>query len=193
MKIIPDFSIEEQFKGKLIAGVDEAGRGPLAGPLAAAAVILSSISIKGIRDSKLISSNKRRNIYHSIIANYHYGIGIATVEEIDIYNVYNATKLACIRAVQALPVQPDIVIVDGNMRFDDARFHSFVKGDQRSVSIAAASIVAKVHRDDIMLDLATIHPEYEWHINKGYPTSQHKALIRQLGTTIWHRKSFKML
>jgi ribonuclease HII len=187
-----DYSIELSLQG-VIAGIDEAGRGPLAGPVVAAAVIIDPNNlIPGINDSKLISEKKRLELYKFITANYPYSIGIATNEEIDEINILQATKLACTRAFDALPMKADTVIIDGNMKFEQKNFISIIKGDQKSLSIAAASIIAKVTRDKIMLDLHESFPQYSWDKNKGYPTKDHTVAIRNFGSSIHHRKTFKV-
>ncbi|MDF2965283.1 MAG: ribonuclease [Rickettsiaceae bacterium] len=190
---MPDYSIELSYPGKVIAGIDEAGRGPLAGPVVAAAVIIDPNKlISGINDSKLISEKKRLELYEFITANYLYAVGIATPEEIDRLNILNATKLACTRAFDDLRVTADIALVDGNMKFDRANFVSIVKGDKKSLSIAAASIIAKVTRDRIMQKLETEYPIYNWGKNKGYPTKDHAEAIKLHGPCPYHRKSFRV-
>lgn len=190
---MPNFSIEESYEGKIIAGIDEAGRGPLAGPVVAAAVIVDrSHHIAGINDSKKLSAKKRQELYNEIVAHYQWAVCIISNDEIDEINILEATKKACLGAVSNLKTAPDVVIVDGNMKFLDKRFVSYVKGDQLSISIAAASIVAKVTRDAIMTDLSRDFPEYLWHKNAGYGTIQHRMAIAKYGLTDYHRKSFKL-
>ena len=188
-----DLEIEQRFFGKIIAGVDEAGRGPLAGPVVAAAVIVDQNNIiKGIRDSKKLSKKKREDIYHSITSHYIWSVGIVGSDEIDEINILQATIKACRLAVGALKVKADIVLVDGNMKFGDQRFLSIIKGDDKSISIAAASIIAKVTRDRLMNDLSNEFPEYKWHQNAGYGTKEHKEAIIKHGQSVHHRKSFKV-
>ena len=188
-----DLEIEQRFFGKIIAGVDEAGRGPLAGPVVAAAVIVDQNNIiKGIRDSKKLSKKKREDIYHSITSHYIWSVGIVGSDEIDEINILQATIKACRLAVFALKVKADIVLVDGNMKFGDQRFLSIIKGDDKSISIAAASIIAKVTRDRLMNDLSNKFPEYKWHQNAGYGTKEHKEAIIKHGQSVHHRKSFKV-
>ena len=188
-----DLEIEQRFFGKIIAGVDEAGRGPLAGPVVAAAVIVDQNNIiKGIRDSKKLSKKKREDIYHSITSHYIWSVGIVGSDEIDEINILQATIKACHLAVSALKVKADIVLVDGNMKFGDQRFLSIIKGDDKSISIAAASIIAKVTRDRLMNDLSNEFPEYKWHQNAGYGTKEHKEAIIKHGQSVHHRKSFKV-
>lgn len=186
-----DFEIENQYKGKIIAGVDEAGRGPLAGPVVAAAVIANQSNfIDGIKDSKKIPKKKRQDLYNFITENYCYAIGVVSSEEIDKINILEATKKACLIAVKSLKISPEIVIVDGNMKFSDTRFNSIIKGDDKSYSIAAASIIAKVTRDRLMESLSIDYPVYDWHKNSGYGTKYHLEAIREHGITSQHRKSF---
>ncbi len=188
-----DLEIEQQFIGKTIAGVDEAGRGPLAGPVVAAAVIVNQNNIiKGIRDSKKLSKKQREDIYHQITSNYAWSVGIVGPHEIDKINILQATMKACRMAVSGLEVVANIVLVDGNMKFGDQRFLSIIKGDDKSMSIAAASIVAKVTRDRLMHNLSTEFPEYKWHQNSGYGTKEHIEAIIKHGQSMHHRKSFKV-
>lgn len=183
--------IEESYKVKVVAGIDEVGRGPLSGPVIAAAVIVNpKIFIKDIKDSKMLSAKKREKIASEIKEHYLFGIGEASVAEIDEVNIYNATKLAMMRAAENLPEIPEIVLVDGNMNFADQKFKSIIKGDNISRSIAAASIVAKVHRDCIMKELSLDHPEYGWEKNVGYATKTHISAIQKYGPTIHHRSKF---
>lgn len=187
-----DLSIESNYQG-ILAGVDEAGRGPLAGPVVAAAVIIDQNNlIKGIKDSKKLSKNTRKALYIKIIQNYLWSIGIIWPKEIDQINILEATKKACVLAVQGLIVQPEIVIIDGNMKFSDKRFVSYIKGDDKSISIAAASIIAKVTRDRIMELLHKEFPYYLWAKNSGYGTKEHISAIEKYGFSIHHRQSFKV-
>ncbi len=188
---MPTLELESQYKGKIIAGVDEVGRGPLAGPVVAAAVVvLPEIFIDGINDSKKLSLKKREELSSLIINNYNYSIGEATVEEIEELNISGATKLAMSRAVKGLPSTPDVILVDGNMKFDDIRYVSIIKGDSLSISIAAASIIAKVYRDNLMKKLSILYPEYGWEKNSGYGTHMHISAIKKYGITVEHRKKF---
>ncbi len=190
---MPDLEIEKKFIGKIIAGVDEAGRGPLAGPVVAAAVIVDQDNIiKGIKDSKKLSKKQREDIYHHITSNYLWAVGIVGSSEIDEINILQATIKACCLAVSILEVKADIVLVDGNMKFDDQRFLSIIKGDDKSISIAAASIIAKVTRDRLMDNLSDEFPEYKWHQNSGYGTKEHMEAIIKYGQSVHHRKSFKV-
>jgi ribonuclease HII len=175
-----------------VAGIDEVGRGPLAGPVVAAAVILDRKRIpKGLNDSKQMSADAREDAYHRIMAVAIVGIGEASVDEIDIVNIRRATHLAMARAVRALAHVPAFALVDGN----DAPpllcpCDTLVSGDARSVSIAAASIIAKVTRDRMMMALHAEHPFYGWLTNKGYGTEEHLAALNRHGPCPHHRKSF---
>lgn len=189
---MPDLSIETNYIG-LIAGVDEAGRGPFAGPVVAAAVVVDqSKIIPGIKDSKKLSKTKREELYDKITENYLWAMALVEPQEIDEINILEATKKACIKAVAELTMQPQIVLVDGNMKFNDDRFISYIKGDDRSLSIAAASIVAKVTRDRIMGTLHNEFPHYGWINNSGYGTKEHLAAIKKHGYSPYHRLSFKI-
>ncbi len=193
----PDFSAETallQTGIKHIAGVDEAGRGPLAGPVVAGAVILDPDDIPGgLNDSKKLSLARREALFDALQTRAKVGIGIATPAEIDEINILHAAMLAMTRALAALPQAPDFCLIDGNRLPPDlpAKAEALVKGDARSLSIAAASIIAKVTRDRIMVDLAQQHPGYDWGKNMGYPTKAHIAAIGALGVTPHHRQSFK--
>jgi ribonuclease HII len=187
-----DLSIESNYQG-VVAGVDEAGRGPLAGPVVAAAVIIDQNNlIEGIKDSKKLSKNKREELYVKITQNYVWSIGVVEPKEIDEINILEATKKACVLAVEGLIKEPSVVIVDGNMKFSDKRFVSYIKGDDKSISIAAASIIAKVTRDRIMGLLHQEFPYYFWAKNSGYGTKEHISAIEKYGSSIHHRLSFKL-
>ena len=193
----PDFSFEAEAIAAghlIIAGVDEVGRGPLAGPVTAAAVILNPASIpEGLNDSKKLSAKKRAAVLDAILSTAQVGIAHASVEEIDSLNILRASHLAMVRAIAALPVQPDFVLVDGNLLPNDllSPARPVIGGDAKSVSIAAASIVAKVTRDEIMVDLGQQYPGYGWEKNAGYPSVAHKSAMKALGVTPHHRRSFK--
>lgn len=177
----------------VVCGVDEAGRGPLAGPVYAAAVILpDGLEEMGINDSKKMSEKKREQLFDIIIENaLAYGIGFATETEIDEINILNATFLAMRRAVEAMGVKPDLVLVDGNRKPNTGYEEmTLVKGDAKSISISAASILAKVSRDRYMKDLAERHPEYKFEQHKGYGTKLHYEMIEQYGILPDHRRSF---
>ena len=189
---LPDFETELEWGGR-VAGVDEAGRGPLAGPVVAAAVILEPDNIpEGLDDSKKLSHKRRAALLTQLLEVANVGIGIASVEEIDEINILRASHLAMERAVDALAEIPDVALIDGNLlpRNLPCRGVPMVKGDTRSLSIAAASIVAKERRDAIMVDLAQQHPGYGWETNMGYPTKSHKSALEKFGVTPHHRRSF---
>lgn len=180
-------------KIKYLAGVDEAGRGPLAGPVVAAAVIFrKSTIIKGVNDSKLLSEKQREALYEKIISSaLSYSVSIVEHEVIDEVNILNATLLAMKQSIDDLKIKPDLILVDGNRTFQsDIPVLTIIKGDSKSFSIAAASILAKVTRDRLMKNLAVQYPIYQWQQNKGYPTKQHREIIKKLGPSPLHRKSF---
>lgn len=196
MKSTPDFSFETDLRatGALrIAGVDEVGRGPLAGPVTAAAVILDPSNIPdGLNDSKALTAKRRAVLEPLIFAAAEVSIAHATVEEIDDINILRASHLAMERAVAGLG-QVDHALIDGNMipRNLTCPATTVVKGDARSLSIAAASIVAKICRDRIMVELAQQYPGYGWETNAGYGSKSHMSAIQNLGITPHHRRSFK--
>ncbi|WP_374146996.1 ribonuclease HII [Sphingomonas sp. 28-63-12] len=175
----------------MIAGVDEAGRGPLAGPVVAAAVILCAGGIAGLDDSKKLSAARREGLFAEISARCTFGIGMASVEEIDSLNILWATMLAMERAVAALGVDPREVLVDGN-RCPAWRWRSraIIGGDAIEPCISAASIIAKVTRDRIMIAADRDHPGYGWAANKGYGARVHLDALDRLGPTPLHRRSF---
>lgn len=177
-----------------IAGVDEVGRGPLCGPVTAAAVILNPDDIpQGLNDSKKMTAKKRDALYDEILAKADCCIAHASVQEIDEINILRAAHLAMTRAIAGLATAPDHILIDGNMipKGLTTSAEAVVKGDGRSLSIAAASIIAKVARDRIMGDLASEFPGYGWEKNAGYGTKQHMEGLRTLGVTPHHRRSFK--
>ena len=176
-----------------IAGVDEAGRGPLAGPVCAAACILPrNLEIPGLNDSKKLSPQKREALYDVIIKSaVSYGIAFATVEEIESLNILNATFLAMNRALSQLSPQPALALIDGNRNSGiSIPSRCVVKGDSLCADIAAASVLAKVTRDRYMLTMAEQYPEYGFEKHKGYGTAQHYAALRQFGPSPIHRPSF---
>ncbi|MBE0573207.1 MAG: ribonuclease HII [Ignavibacteriaceae bacterium] len=180
-------------KVKYLAGVDEAGRGPLAGPVVAAAVIFNKkTNIKGVNDSKLLTEKQREELYEKIISlAIAYSVSVVEHNVIDEVNILQASLLAMRQAVDDLEIKPDLVLVDGNRKFQsDIPVITIVKGDSKSFSIAAASILAKVTRDRLMKKLAVKYPVYLWEQNKGYPTRQHREIIQKLGPSPLHRKSF---
>jgi ribonuclease HII len=187
-------AVELQIRGGPVAGVDEAGRGPLAGPVVAAAVILDPASIPdGIADSKTLEPEVRRALYHEILATAQVGVGVAGVDRIDADNILNASLWAMSVAVAELPARPRLALIDGNKV--PPRLHctsrAIVRGDAKCLSIAAASIVAKVTRDAIMVELGRAYPHYGFERHKGYATPEHHAAIERLGVTPHHRRSFK--
>lgn len=191
--VAPTFDFENRCAARPVCGIDEAGRGALAGPVVAAAVILDPERLpKGIDDSKKLTPARREALYEEIVAVAHVGIGEASCDEIDEINILQASFLAMRRAVSQLPVVPAHALVDGNM--PPPGFHCpvtcIVSGDALSLSIAAASIIAKVHRDRILRDLARSFPAYAWDANAGYGTPQHLRALRLVGPSPFHRKSF---
>jgi len=193
----PDFSLEtaaHQAGFTRVAGIDEVGRGPLAGPVVAAAVILNPENIpSGLNDSKKLTAKRRDALAEQILAQAEVGLGQASVAEIDALNILRATHLAMERALAAMPSRPDHLLIDGNQlpKALTISAQAVVKGDARAFSIAAASIVAKSARDRLMWDLAQHFPGYGWEANAGYPTKSHINALRNLGVTPHHRRSFK--
>ena len=178
---------------KLICGVDEAGRGPLAGPVCAAAVILPAhIDIPGLDDSKKLSDKRRRELYPIIKEQaIAYSIGLADCKEIDEINILQATFLAMERAISAMDIKPEVALIDGNRQKDfGLPVETVVHGDSLSASIAAASILAKVTRDDLMLEMAQEYPQYGFEIHKGYGTKAHYAALAEFGPCPIHRMTF---
>lgn len=178
---------------KIVCGVDEAGRGPLAGPVCAAAVILpADAEIPGLNDSKKLSDKKRRELYPVIKETaIAYGIAFADHNEIDEINILQATYLAMERALGQLSVKPDLALIDGNRAKDfGLPVRTVIKGDSLSASIAAASVLAKVTRDDLMLKMAQEYPGYGFEIHKGYGTKAHYAALQKLGPSPIHRMTF---
>ena len=179
-----------------IAGVDEAGRGPLAGPVVAAAVVLGRDAPCGLDDSKKLSPVRRAELEAAIKESCRWALGAADVEEIDRINIFQATMLAMTRAVALLDLDPEEVLIDGNLtpagrtRAWRWRARAIVGGDALEPCISAASIIAKEHRDRLMRDLALRHPEYGWERNMGYGTAEHLAALRTYGATLMHRRSF---
>ena len=194
MKPVSDFTFETAALAAgatFVVGVDEVGRGPLAGPVTAAAVRLDPANIPaGLADSKTLTARSREALSDWLMAHARVAVAHASVEEIDSLNILRASHLAMERAVAALGA--DHALIDGNLipRNLTCRAEALVKGDTRCQSIAAASIVAKVARDRIMVDLAQQHPGYGWEKNAGYPTKAHLTALLNLGVTPWHRRSF---
>lgn len=200
LQMQPSFSLENSFNNLIVAGIDEAGRGPLAGPVVAACVILDQNNFpSGINDSKKLSPKKRAQLFDQIKASAKIGLGIAEAEKIDQINILEATKLAMFEAYKNLhekySINPQLVLVDGNVipfkKIDEIEeIIAVVKGDQKSLSIAAASIVAKEVRDRIMKEIDLIYPQYGFAKHSGYPTEFHIQKIKEFGICKFHRKSF---
>ncbi len=193
MKNTPNFDFETESKHP-VCGIDEVGRGPWAGPVMAAAVVLDPLNIPaGLNDSKKLSAAKREALFEEINATAMVAIGVASVEEIDQINILQATFLAMRRAIEALEITPVFALIDGNKIPPGlpCKARAIVKGDSRSVSIAAASIIAKVTRDRLMCDLSATFPGYSWETNMGYGTKAHQEGLAKLGVTPHHRVSFK--
>ncbi|SMH47136.1 ribonuclease HII [Maritimibacter sp. HL-12] len=193
----PDFSLEAAAiaaGATRVAGVDEVGRGPLAGPVTAAAVVLNPDDIPaGLNDSKKLTARRREALFDEIMARAAVSVAHASVAEIDSLNILRAAHLAMERAIAALAPTPDHLLIDGNLVPKGLTLPAVavVKGDGRALSIAAASIVAKVTRDRIMVDLAQQHPGYGWERNAGYPSKSHISALQDLGVTPHHRRSFR--
>lgn len=196
---MPDLKLEKAAgaPGVLVAGIDEAGRGPLAGPVVAAAVVLPGKALprklsRAINDSKLLLPAVRAELFEDISGRCTVGVGQAGVAEIDELNILQATFLAMRRALEALPTPPGAALVDGNRLPPglSCEGRTVVDGDQVSLSIAAASIIAKVTRDRLMIELAARYPGYGWQTNFGYATAEHRAAIRSLGICAEHRRTF---
>lgn len=192
-----DYEIEKEYTAKgfrLICGIDEAGRGPLAGPVCAAAVILPiGTEIEGLNDSKKLTEKKREILFSMIIEKATaYGIGFASEQEIDEINILNATFLAMRRAVEVLGISPDLLLIDGNQKpkIGVGEEVTVIKGDAKSVSVAAASVLAKVSRDRYMLEKAQEYPQYAFEKHKGYGTKLHYEKIAEYGVSPIHRKTF---
>ncbi len=196
METVNLWEIEDSFREKgyeLICGVDEAGRGPLAGPVCAAAVILPwDLEIPGLNDSKKLTDARRRELFPVIREKaLAYGIAFASPQEIDEINILQATFLAMERALSQLSVKPDLALIDGNRsREFGLPVETVVKGDARSANIAAASILAKVTRDDYMIEQSKLYPAYGFEVHKGYGTKRHYAALEEFGPCPIHRASF---
>ncbi|MFA5602686.1 MAG: ribonuclease HII [Bacilli bacterium] len=177
-----------------IGGVDEVGRGPLVGPVVAACVVLpNDFKLEGLTDSKKLSE-KKRDIFYSYIKEHALGIGIGIIDEkeIDRINILEASKKAMIKAVNNVKCTLEYALVDGNMKINiDIPYLSIIKGDSKSISIAAASVIAKVTRDKMMYDFDKRYPEYEFKNHKGYPTKRHIELLKKYGVLDEYRKSYK--
>ncbi len=195
--MFPNFKIEQDLIRNgcsIIAGVDEVGRGPLAGPVTAAAVILDPLNIPdNLNDSKILSSKKREKLFEQLKSSSAFAVAHVSPEEIDKLNILQASLLAMVNAVSNLKVKPNHILIDGNKVPDRlvGRATAIVKGDRKVLSIAAASIIAKVTRDKLMHDLDSEFPVYGWAKNAGYPTKCHMNAIVKYGVTPHHRRSFK--
>ena len=198
---MPNFDIEDSYNLPIIAGIDEAGRGPLCGPVfASCCVVNKEFYPKDADDSKKISESKREKIFSNILKlekdkKLFFGIGTSSVDEIENLNIRNATKLAMKRAylnlLKKYNIKVDVVIVDGNFIPDiDVKADYVIKGDQKSISIAVASIIAKVSRDNLLRQMDLEFPQYMWRKNKGYGTKEHMEAIKKYGICKYHRKSF---
>ncbi len=200
-KTYPDFLIENSYENLIVVGIDEAGRGPLAGPVVAACVVLNRDDYPlAINDSKKLSQTLRRKIFAKLKENSRFGVGVVDEKKIDEINILQATKLAMLLAYQDLcrkyQIFPQVVLVDGNFKpfapqDKISEIIPIVKGDQKSLSIAAASIIAKETRDEIMLGLHQKFPQYSWDKNAGYPTKLHVERILEFGICEFHRRSFE--
>ncbi len=195
-KTSPDLEIENNVRSRgfnRIAGVDEVGRGPLAGPVVAAAVVLDDARIpEGLNDSKQLTKRRREALYGELLEVADVSIAEASVAEIEEHNILRASHIAMVRALGGLKIVADYALIDGNQipRGINLPSLTVVKGDSKSLSIAAASIVAKVWRDRLMFALAQQHPGYGWETNQGYPTKEHKAGLKSHGVTPHHRRTF---
>lgn len=190
-----EFETKASHQGfKNIAGIDEAGRGPLAGPVVAAAVIFpSQVNIPGLNDSKKLSTKKREELFPKIQEiSVSYGVAVVGQKVIDKINILQAARLAMKQAVETLKITPGLLLIDGNQKIDSTLNQwAIVKGDSRSLSIAAASVLAKVTRDRIMDDYHKLYPQYEFNRHKGYGTKLHRNLIQEHGPCPIHRNTFK--
>ena len=192
-KELLEYEVKARDKGyRIIAGVDEAGRGPLAGPVVAAAVVLTKdIELEGLNDSKKLSPKRREKLFPKI-QEMPYEVAIIGHEKIDEINILQATRLAMQQAVEKLVMSPDILLIDGNQKINSPiKQWTIVKGDAKSFSIAAASILAKVTRDQIMEEYHHQYPQYEFSKHKGYGTQRHRDLIEEHGPCPIHRKTFR--
>ncbi|MCD2136650.1 ribonuclease HII [Salinicoccus halitifaciens] len=193
--LVEKFEVMSRYENGMsgrIAGVDEAGRGPIAGEVVAAAAVLpEGFILPGLDDSKKLSLKQRLAFREYIMAHCDYGIGIATVEEIDRLNIYEAARLAMRRAVDELDVRPDHLLIDAMTLGTDMDETSIIRGDANSVSIAAASVLAKTTRDMMMDSYSEVYPGYEFDKNKGYGTKKHLEALDELGVTSIHRRTFE--
>ena len=189
--------LKQRFSGKIEVGCDEAGRGCLAGPVVAAAVLLPNhFNNKTLNDSKHLSK-KKREILEKIIKDesISFGIGVVSPREIDNINILNASFLAMHRAIDQISNKYELLLIDGNRfnKYKKVEHKCIIKGDAKYMSIAAASVIAKTARDKIMKDLSEEFPQYSWETNQGYPTKKHRESIKKFGANKYHRKSFRLL
>jgi len=192
----PNFFIESGYNDSIVAGVDEAGRGPWAGPVVAAAVIFidQKSAPLGLNDSKKLKPQQREDLFDKIMTTAQVGVGVVSEKIIDDINILQATFRAMNEAVLSLPVVPDVALIDGNRAptiSGVSMLQPVVKGDARSLSIAAASIIAKVTRDRIMMEMHNQYPDYGWDSNAGYGTKKHQLALQRYGVTPFHRLSYK--
>ena len=189
--------LQQKYSNKIEVGCDEAGRGCLAGPVVAAAVLLPhNFKNKKLNDSKQMSKKKREEMEIIIKKEaISFGIGIVSPQEIDEINILNASFLAMHRATEKIKGKFELLLIDGNRfnKYKNVDHKCIIKGDTKYMSIAAASVLAKTARDKIMKDLSQYFPKYDWENNKGYPTKKHRVAIKELGANIHHRKSFRLL
>lgn len=188
-----NYDIEKNMKAKIICGVDEAGRGPLAGPVVAAAVILDENNIpEELNDSKKLSEKKRQEIFENIMEKAYCAVASVSAKVIDKINIRNATLIAMKNAVKQLEIKPEIALIDGNAIPQNmpCKTHAIIKGDQKSMSIAAASIIAKVTRDKIMCNVARQYPKFDFQKHKGYGTKSHREKLKMFKPTPIHRMTF---
>lgn len=202
-KVYPNFDIENNFPKNNVLGVDEAGRGPISGPVVSCCVYISrdqffDDKILSVNDSKKLSATKRLDLFNYLVEKVKYNIAIVDNKEIDRINILNSTKKSMVESylglVKKYKIENSMVLVDGNFNpfsVDDNVFcQPIIKGDQKSISIACASIIAKVSRDAIMSDLHCEYPEFDWQQNSGYPTKKHIVAIEKFGVTCYHRNTF---